>query len=107
MTVMSTTKTTGVGIERSKTRCPDDVDRFVSAQIRNRRNTLGMSQDNLARRLGISFQQLQKYESGTNRVSCGRLYDIAAVMGMTVTSFFPPQGTRMKAKRLDELQDAD
>src|SRR5262249_42882055 len=64
------------------------VDEFVGEQIRKRRTMLGLTQDQLAQALGISYQQVQKYETGTNRVSAGRLYDISRVLDSGVGAFF-------------------
>jgi hypothetical protein len=54
-------------------KAPDPIDKYVGARVRMRRLMLGMSQDKLGEKLGITFQQVQKYEKGTNRVSAGRL----------------------------------
>lgn len=64
------------------------VDEHVGEQIRKRRTMLGLTQDQLAQALGISYQQVQKYETGTNRVSAGRLFDIARILDSGVSSFF-------------------
>jgi transcriptional regulator with XRE-family HTH domain len=68
----------------------DDVDRYVGARIGLRRSALGLSQTALAQRLGVSFQQVQKYETGQNRISASRLYRTAVVLGTSVEAFFPP-----------------
>ena len=68
----------------------DDVDAYVGARIGLRRSALGLSQTALAQRLGISFQQVQKYETGQNRISASRLYRTAVVLGTSVEAFFPP-----------------
>ena len=70
------------------------VDRHVGALIRVRRKALGLSQAELGGRVGITFQQIQKYERGTNRVSASTLYEIAAVLSMPVAEFFPTTGRR-------------
>ena len=70
-------------------RTPDVVDAFVGSRIAFRRAALGLSQTALADRLGVSFQQVQKYETGANRVSASRLHHIAEVLGASVASFFP------------------
>jgi transcriptional regulator with XRE-family HTH domain len=57
---------------------PQAVDRHVAARIRQKRVELGMSLETLGEALGVTFQQVQKYEKGTNRVSAGRLFTIAA-----------------------------
>ena len=72
-------------------RSADQVDRFVGARIAWRRAALGMSQTALAQQLGVTFQQVQKYESGANRVSASRLHRIATVLGASVADFFPPR----------------
>lgn len=64
------------------------VDRFVSSKIRACRVSRGLTQANLAKEIGCSFQQLQKYESGNNRVSASRLYDIAHALRVPVAYFF-------------------
>ena len=65
------------------------MDRAVGARIASRRAALGWSQARLATAVGVSFQQLQKYESGLNRVSASRLHRIAGVLGAPVADFFP------------------
>ncbi len=64
------------------------IDKHVGQALRNRRTLLGLTQQDLALKLGITFQQLQKYENGTNRVSAGRLYEIAGTLGVPVGFFF-------------------
>lgn len=77
--------------------CPTMIDTYVGKRIRLRRNVLGMSQDSLAKRLGLTFQQIQKYEKGTNRVSAGRLYVLAHLLGVPVEYFFKgPDGEDLR-----------
>ncbi len=64
------------------------VDVHVGQRIRQRRWMLGMTQQHLADKVGIKFQQIQKYETGANRVSSSRLWDIAAVLEVPVSFFF-------------------
>jgi transcriptional regulator with XRE-family HTH domain len=71
----------------------DDVDAYVGARMGLRRSALGLSQSALAQQLGISFQQVQKYETGQNRISASRLHRAATVLGTSVESFFPPVET--------------
>jgi transcriptional regulator with XRE-family HTH domain len=71
---------------------PDPVDVHVGAQIRTRRLLLGMNQETLANALGLTFQQVQKYEGGANRVSASRLAEVAQVLGVTVSYFFNDLG---------------
>ena len=67
---------------------PSPIDVHVGTQIRMRRKSLGMSQSALAGRLGITFQQVQKYEKGANRVGASRLQAIASILGVDVSSLF-------------------
>jgi transcriptional regulator with XRE-family HTH domain len=67
---------------------PNPIDVHVGARIRLRRSLLGMTQGTVAARLGITFQQLQKYERGLNRVSSSRLYDLCRVLDVQVVYFF-------------------
>ena len=60
------------------------VDVYVGQRLRERRWMLGATQQQIADQVGIKFQQIQKYESGANRVSASRLWDIAAVLGVPV-----------------------
>lgn|SRR5690606_34796334 len=65
-----------------------DVDRHVGIRIRERRISLGYTQQQLADIIGVTYQQAHKYERGINRVSAGRLYKIAAVLGVPISYFF-------------------
>jgi transcriptional regulator with XRE-family HTH domain len=67
---------------------PDAVDAHVAQRIKFRRIMLGHSQEDLGRVLGLSFQQIQKYENGSNRISAGRLFTIANFLHVPVTFFF-------------------
>jgi transcriptional regulator with XRE-family HTH domain len=80
---------------------PQAVDRHVAARIRQKRVELGMSQETLGEALGVTFQQVQKYEKGTNRVSAGRLFTIASLLDVDVSYFFKglPTGASMRRKR--------
>ncbi|REC56512.1 XRE family transcriptional regulator [Rhodosalinus sediminis] len=64
------------------------VDEHVGKRIRRRRRLLGVTQQQLAERVGIKFQQIQKYETGANRVSASRLWDIADALEVQVSFFF-------------------
>ncbi|WP_339772261.1 helix-turn-helix transcriptional regulator [uncultured Pseudosulfitobacter sp.] len=64
------------------------VDEHVGKRIRQRRWLIGMTQQKLAEMVGIKFQQIQKYETGANRVSASRLWDIGEAMGVNVAFFF-------------------
>jgi transcriptional regulator with XRE-family HTH domain len=67
---------------------PHPVDRHVGLHIRMRRKALGISQEKLAEALGLTFQQVQKYERGANRVSASKLWEIARALKITVAYFY-------------------
>ena len=69
-------------------RHPNPIDLHVGARIRMRRKLLGISQEKLAEGLGLTFQQVQKYERGANRVSASKLYEIARSLQSSVAYFF-------------------
>ncbi len=64
------------------------VDRQLGERVRCRRLELGMSQDRLAELLGVTFQQVQKYEKGVNRIAASRLFDISHALDVPIESFF-------------------
>lgn len=68
------------------------VDHHVGARIRERRTTLGLSQQQLARLIGVTYQQAHKYERGLNRISAGRLFEIAQVLDVPISYFFEGLG---------------
>lgn len=65
-------------------KAPNEIDRHVGSRVRLRRNLIGISQEKLGDALGLTFQQIQKYEKGTNRISASRLQQIAGVLGVTI-----------------------
>ena len=67
---------------------PNPIDLYVGSRLRMRRSLLGMSQERLASELGITFQQVQKYERGSNRIGASRLWDLAQVLGVDVGFFY-------------------
>lgn len=67
---------------------PNPIDVHVGSRVRLRRMTLGMSQERLGRLLGLTFQQVQKYEKGANRIGASRLYAIARILDAPVQFFF-------------------
>jgi transcriptional regulator with XRE-family HTH domain len=69
-------------------RSPKAIDEFIGARMRERRQALGMSQKKLGKELGITFQQIQKYETGKNRVSAGRLFDICKALNVSLSAMF-------------------
>ncbi|MDP8916463.1 MAG: helix-turn-helix domain-containing protein, partial [Pseudomonadota bacterium] len=69
-------------------RQPTEVDVHVGEQVRQRRRQLGLSQERLADALGLTFQQVQKYERGANRISASKLWDTASFLGVPIDWFF-------------------
>jgi transcriptional regulator with XRE-family HTH domain len=67
---------------------PLDVDSHVGARVRDRRVILGLTQQQLAELIGVTYQQAHKYEKGINRISAGRLYTIAQALGVPVSHFY-------------------
>jgi transcriptional regulator with XRE-family HTH domain len=83
---------------------PNPVDVHVGARIRTRRLLIGMNQETLARALGLTFQQVQKYEGGANRVSASRLSQIAEILGVPISYFFndlEPEGAEPSLRDLE------
>jgi len=77
-----------IGSRMSESKLPSGIDRVVGQRIRWRRRELKLTQEQLGELLTLTFQQVQKYEKGVNRVSAGRLYEIAGVLGVPVSYFF-------------------
>ena len=69
-------------------KAPDLTDKHVGRRVRARRLMLGMSQEKLGKALGLSFQQVQKYEKGANRISASRLHQLAHILQVPPASFF-------------------
>jgi transcriptional regulator with XRE-family HTH domain len=67
---------------------PNPVDVYVGARVRLRRTLLGMSQEKLGEAIGLTFQQVQKYERGANRIGSSRLYDLSRVLDVPIGFFF-------------------
>jgi transcriptional regulator with XRE-family HTH domain len=76
---------------------PNEVDVHVGQRLRVRRSLLGYSQEKLAGLIGLTFQQVQKYERGTNRVSAGRLYEISNILEVPVNYFFEQMDASISA----------
>jgi transcriptional regulator with XRE-family HTH domain len=71
-----------------KPRSTSAVDAYIGARMSERRVALAMSQNQLSKKLGVSFQQIQKYEKGVNRVSAARLFDICKALNVSLSSMF-------------------
>ena len=79
-----------------------DVDAHVGLRIRQRRTMLGLTQQQLADLIGVTYQQAHKYEKGINRVSAGRLYDVAQVLGVSISYFYEGIGEEMSSVMSDQ-----
>src|SRR5437870_13857630 len=89
-------------VARRSTGRTQDIDHHVGARVRERRIMLGLTQQQLADLIGVTYQQAHKYERGINRVSAGRLYEIAQVLSVPIGYFFDGldgQGTRSVSPR--------
>jgi transcriptional regulator with XRE-family HTH domain len=85
----------GPGERGEKESRPSPIDVHVGSRIRLRRTLLGMSQERLGEALGLTFQQVQKYERGANRVGASRLFDLSRVLDVPISFFFDdmPEGS--------------
>ena len=75
-------------VSETPKKAPNPIDRHVGSRVRMRRMLIGMSQEKLGEALGLTFQQVQKYEKGTNRIGASRLHRIASVLGVSVEFFY-------------------
>ena len=82
---------------------PNPIDVHVGQRVRQRRTLLGMSQEKLAEAIGLTFQQVQKYERGANRVGSSRLFDLARVLDVPISYFFEDMEANVAAKSPSRL----
>jgi transcriptional regulator with XRE-family HTH domain len=87
-------------------KAPNPIDKHVGARVRMRRMMLGMSQEKLGNSLGLTFQQVQKYEKGTNRIGASRLQQISHILQVPVSFFFEGAPTVATAPRVDGMIEA-
>lgn len=85
---------------------PNPIDVHVGRKLQLRRTLLGLSQERLGDLIGLTFQQVQKYESGANRVSSSRLYDIARVLEIGIPYFFEGMTAEVQGQSPGHLQGA-
>ncbi len=88
---------------------PGAIDAHVGARIRLRRSLLGMSQKDLGQQVGLTFQQIQKYERGTNRIGSGRLFEFSLILDVPISYFFddlPPALSSAKARSAKQTDEA-
>jgi transcriptional regulator with XRE-family HTH domain len=86
------------------TKAPNPVDKYVGSRVRMRRIMLGMSQEKLGEALGLTFQQVQKYEKGTNRVGASRIQQISEILQVPVSFLF--EGGPSGIASVDNLTEA-
>jgi transcriptional regulator with XRE-family HTH domain len=84
-------------VSQSRRPRAQDIDRHIGARLRQRRMLLGMTQQQMAELIGVTYQQAHKYEKGINRVAGGRLYTIAQALGVEVSYFYEGLGTNADA----------
>ena len=82
---------------------PHPVDAHVGSRVRQRRKLLGMGQEQLGEALGLSYQQVQKYERGTDRISASRLYQLSQIFDVPVSFFFDEPIDEAKALQRDDV----
>jgi transcriptional regulator with XRE-family HTH domain len=91
-------------------RAANAIDRKIGQRVRTRRLEIGMSQERLAELLGVTFQQVQKYEKGVNRIAASRLFDIANALDLPVARFFEGlgggRGAGVAESSKDYIEDA-
>lgn len=85
---------------------PDPVDIHVGSRVRLRRTLLGMSQEKLGKALGLTFQQVQKYERGANRIGSSRLFQLSKILDVPV-SFFFDEMTSDTAQKADGMAEGN
>lgn len=83
---------------------PHPIDAHVGSRLRSRRRMLGMTQEKLGDALGLTFQQVQKYERGSNRISASRLFELSQILSVPITYFF--DGADQPANTPPGLADA-
>jgi transcriptional regulator with XRE-family HTH domain len=86
---------------------PSGIDRVVGQRIRWRRKELKLTQEKLGELLGLTFQQVQKYEKGVNRVSAGRLFEMSTAMGVPITYFFDGAETFLNHEAAQVAEDGE
>ena len=109
---MTTTSMAMKAEDRPPLGTPRPVDVHVGARLRQRRTLLGMSQEKLGEAVGLTFQQIQKYERGANRIGASRLYQLSNVLDVSVSYFFEEmpgevqrtRGDYASANRADDIE---
>ncbi|MEO0608140.1 MAG: helix-turn-helix domain-containing protein [Pseudomonadota bacterium] len=91
----------------SENKTPSGIDRIVGQRLRWRRRELKLTQEQLGEKLGLTFQQVQKYEKGVNRISAGRLFEVAQALGITITYFYEGVDEMLEASPSLSIQEDD
>lgn len=91
---------------RPKTGKPNPIDVHVGSRVRLRRTLLGMSQEKLGEAIGLTFQQVQKYERGANRIGASRLFDLSRVLDVPVSFFFDDMPAEAASAPVDDEEMA-
>jgi transcriptional regulator with XRE-family HTH domain len=86
-------------------RAANPIDAYVAARLRACRKQLGLSQAEIAKKLGVTFQQIQKYEAGLNRIGAGRLFQFASLYGVAIQDLFPKTVGTADGSRRSQKQD--
>ncbi len=89
----------------SENKTPSGIDRIVGQRLRWRRRELRLTQEQLGEQLGLTFQQVQKYEKGVNRISAGRLFEMASVLTVPITYFYEGVADMLKSSPLAVQED--
>ena len=87
-------------------KAPNPIDKLVGSRVRMRRMMLGMSQEKLGNNLGLTFQQVQKYEKGTNRIGASRLQQISHILQVSVSFFFEGAPANTNTLQSDGMGEA-
>ena len=95
-----------LGRMMAKKKSPNPIDIYVGSRIRMRRMMIGMSQEKLGNALDLTFQQVQKYEKGTNRVGASRLQQISTALGVAPAFFFEEVSTGARERRAEGAEPA-
>lgn len=90
----------------SESKTPSGIDRLVGQRIRWRRRELKLTQERLGELLELTFQQVQKYEKGTNRISAGRLFELSSVLQVPVTYFYDDAEEFLPDRAQTDIADA-
>ncbi len=94
-----------IGLPKKTPGQPNPIDIHVGARLRQRRTLLGMSQGKLGDTVGLTFQQIQKYERGANRIGASRLYDLSRVLDVSIAYFFEEMPEAISIDRYENVNE--